>query len=89
MIRFPGKTRHYLMIGDFPCDVVDEEVIIDWGEGIEKDVLVFSYDSGIGGVAEGHSIYHPYHMTINGKTAELNEEGHYVIVKDMNTVSEK
>ena len=79
-------THSYIKIGSFGGDQTDTKVTIDWGGDIEKDVIVFSYDSPVDGLeSSDHDPNYPYSITINGKEVEFNEErGHFIYVKDIN-----
>ena len=79
------ETNSYIKIGCWWGDCTDSNIIIDWGYNIEKDRIVFSYDSPHNGSSPSHDFRYPYSITINGKDLELNEDsGHYIYVKDIN-----
>ena len=79
-------TNSYIKIGCWYSDRTDTKITIDWSNGIEKDVIIFSYDSPLNGLeSPSHDFRYPYSITINGKELELNEEnGHFIYVKDIN-----
>ncbi|MBQ2126632.1 MAG: hypothetical protein II198_03140, partial [Bacteroidaceae bacterium] len=76
----------HIKIGCWFYDRKDLYLIIDWGGDIERDVIIFSYDSPLDGLdSPSHDFRYPYSITINGKVPELNyETGHYIYVKDIN-----
>lgn len=78
-------TNNYLKIGCWCYDRVDMDLIINWGGNIEKDVIVFSYDSPLDGLdSPSHDFRYPYSITINGKDLTFNEEtGRFTYVKDI------
>lgn len=80
-----GRNNH-LKIGYWYSDLSNYKITIDWGSGIEKDFIVFSYDTPLNGwESPDHDFRYPYSITINGKEVELNEEsGHFIYVKDSN-----
>ena len=81
-----NETNSYLKIGSWSRDLNNYKIIIDWGGNIEKDVIVFSYDSHLDGGSPDHDFRYPYSITINGKDLELNEDsGHFIYVKDINS----
>ena len=79
------KTNSHIKIGCWWGDIKNSKIIIDWGGGIEKDVILFSYDNHLNGFdSPSHDFRYPYNITINGKKLELdNETGHYIYVKDI------
>ena len=79
------KTNSHIKIGCWWGDIKNSKIIIDWGGGIEKDVILFSYDNHLNGFdSPSHDFRYPYSITINGKELELdNETGHYIYVKDI------
>ena len=79
------KTNSHIKIGCWWGDIKNSKIIIDWGGGIEKDVILFSYDNHENGFdSPSHDFRYPYSITINGKELELdNETGHYIYVKDI------
>lgn len=79
------ENHNYLKIGCWFGDCTNYKITIDWGANIEKDLIVFSYDSPHNGSSPSHDFRYPYSITINGKDLELNEDsGHYIYVKDIN-----
>lgn len=84
LIRNEGNN--YLKIGCWYSDLSNYKITIDWGSGIERDLIVFSYDTPLNGwKSPDHDFRYPYSITINGKELELNEEsGHFIYVKDIN-----
>lgn len=77
--------KSYLKIGCWYYDRKDIDLSIDWGGGIKKDVIVFSYDSPLNGSDPSHDFRYPYSITINGKEPQLdNESGHFIYVKETN-----
>ncbi len=79
------ETNNYIKIGCWWGDCNNYQITIDWGANIEKDVIVFSYDSPTNGNSPNHDFRYPYSITINGKDLELNEDtGHYIYVKNIN-----
>ena len=81
-----NDTHSYIKIGYWDSDQTDTKVTINWGGDIEKDIIIFSYDSPLNGIeSSDHDPNHPYSITINGKEVEFNEErGHFIYVKDIN-----
>lgn len=81
-----NETNNYLKIGCWYSDLTNYKITIDWGGDVEKDLIVFSYDTPLNGLeSPSHDFRYPYSITINGKELELNEEnGHFVYVKDFN-----
>ena len=79
------KTNSHIKIGCWWGDIKNSKIIIDWGGGIEKDIILFSYDNHLNGFdSPSHDFRYPYSITINGKELELdNETGHYIYVKDI------
>ena len=79
-------AHSHIKIGCWWGDCVDNEITINWGEDIAKDIIIFSYDSPLNGLdSPSHDFRYPYSITINGKELELdNETGHYIYVKDIN-----
>lgn len=79
-----NETHNYIKIGCWWGDCNDYKITIDWGTDIEKDLIVFSYDSPYNGNSPSHDFRYPYSITINGKDLELNEDsGHFIYVKDI------
>lgn len=79
------ETHNYIKIGCWWGDCNDYKITIDWGANIEKDLIVFSYDSPHNGNSPSHDFRYPYSITINDKDLELNEDnGHFIYVKDIN-----
>ena len=74
-----------IKIGCWYYDRKDLKVTINWGGNIEKDVIVFSYDSPLDGLdSPSHDFRYPYSITINGKDLTFNEEtGRFTYVKDV------
>lgn len=81
-----NDAHNYLKIGYWDSDQIDTKIAIDWGGNIEKDIIIFSYDSQLDGWDDfSHDFRYPYSITINGKELELNKEsGHFIYVKDIN-----
>ena len=81
-----NETKSYLKIGCWYYDREDIYLTIHWGGDVERDVIVFSYDSPSNGLtSSSHDFRYPYNITINGKNLELDtESGHYIYVKDIN-----
>ena len=79
-------TTNYLKIGCWFGDQTDSKITINWGGNIEKDVIVFSYDSPLDGLdSPSHDFRYPYSLTINGKTLTFNEETErFTYIKDIN-----
>ena len=77
-------TKSYLKIGCWFGDTTDSKITIDWGGNIEKDVIVFSYDSPLDGLdSPTHDFRYPYSLTINGQSLTFNEETErFTYVKD-------
>ena len=75
---------NYLKIGCWYADRTDAKIVIDWGGNIEKDVIVFSYDSPLDGLdSPTHDFRYPYSLTINGQSLTFNEETErFTYVKD-------
>lgn len=80
------ETNSFIKIGYWYSDRTDCKITIYWGGNIEKDVIVFSYDSHKDGIdSPEHDFRYPYSITINGRELELNKEsGHFIYVKDIN-----
>ena len=80
-----NETDSYLKIGCWYADRTDAKIVIDWGSNIEKDVIVFSYDSPLDGLdSPTHDFRYPYSITINGKDLTFNEETErFTYVKDV------
>lgn len=80
-----NATNSFLKIGCWYYDRKDLKVTINWGGNIEKDVIVFSYDSPLDGLdSPSHDFRYPYSITINGKDLTFNEEtGRFTYVKDV------
>ena len=78
-------TNSFLKIGCWYADRTDSKISINWGGNIEKDVIVFSYDSPLDGLdSPSHDFRYPYSITINGKDLTFNEEtGRFTYVKDV------
>ena len=81
-----SDTHSYIKIGSWCGDLTDTKLTIYWGGDIEKDVLIFSYDSPLNGMeSPDHDMNRPYSITINGQELEYNEEReHFIYVKDLN-----
>lgn len=81
-----NETTNYLKIGCWYYDREDIYLTIHWGGDIERDVIVFSYDSPSNGLtSDSHDFRYPYNITINGKNLDFdNETGHFIYVKDIN-----
>lgn len=81
-----NETTNYLKIGCWYYDREDIYLTIDWGGGVECDVIVFSYDSPSNGLtSSSHDFRYPYNIRINGKKLDLDtESGHFIYVKDIN-----
>lgn len=79
------KSISYLKIGHWYSDRSDFNITIDWGAGLEKDRIVFSYDSHLNGFeSPAHDFRYPHNITINGKELAFNSEtGHFIYVKDI------
>ena len=77
-------TTNYLKIGCWYYDREDMYLTINWGGTIEKDVIVFSYDSPLNGLdSPTHDFRYPYSLTINGQSLTFNEETErFTYVKD-------
>ncbi len=78
-------TNSHIKIGCWWGDSKNTRTVIDWGGDIERDVIVFSYDSPLNGSdSPEHDYRYPYSITINGKEPELNKDtGHYIYVKEI------
>lgn len=76
--------NNYLKIGHWYADRKDFKITVDWGGNIEKDHIVFSYDSHVNGMeSASHDFRYPYSIAINGKNLELNKaNGHFIYVKE-------
>ena len=81
-----SDIHSYIKIGTWWGDRTDTKVTIEWGSNIEKDVIVFSYDSPLNGMeSPDHDMNRPYSITINDQELEYNEEReHFIYVKDIN-----
>ena len=80
-----NETNSYLKIGCWFGDKTDFKITINWGGNIEKDLIVFSYDSPLDGLdSPSHDFRYPYSITINGKNLTFNEETErFTYVKDI------
>lgn len=80
-----NESHSYLKIGCWWGDCTNSKITIDWGADIEKDLIVFSYDSPHNGGSPNHDFRYPYSITINGKDLMLDEDsGHFIYIKDIN-----
>lgn len=79
------ETNSHVKIGCWWGDCKNSRITIHWGDDIEKDVILFSYDNHLNGFdSPSHDFRYPYSITINGKELELdNETGHYIYVKNI------
>ena len=83
-----NNTSSFLKIGCWYADRKDAKIVIDWGGDVEKDVIVFSYDTPLDGLdSPSHDFRYPYSLTINGKSLTFNEETErFTYVKDIENI---